>query len=236
MIIRHVQRRGTDCGTGRNPKLSPGRQARAILPTLFLLLKAGAVLGFAAVSYGSGAFAQSDGMAAIRRAQLYHLQTRALGGQDVGRDAQELQRQLRLDSPGGTLDGQQRSIDREAERLQKPLFPSASPTAGDARSAADPAQRAATTAPLSVPSTTRGLPEDPASRLGGNDPVTTASSLMSRAERALQSGRPNQARSDLAMADHFLVGLRAADQSIGAGRVKVARDRLSTLQAKLPPR
>lgn len=211
--------------------------------------QAGLALLIAATLAAPAALAQSDGMAAIRRAQLYHLQTRALGGEDVSQDARQLQRQLRLDSPRGTLGGQQRSIDREAARLQAPAFrpppPGTGPGIGgntganvdNGRPGADLLGRAPASLPSSGPSTTRGLPEDPAPHLGGDDPVTTASRLMSRAENAIQSGRPDQARSDLAMAGRFLGELPpAADRSIAAGRVKFARDRLSSLQGRLPPR
>jgi hypothetical protein len=214
-----------------------------LLRGLFIAFSLGLVLATSAAQ----AQVPNNSMEALRRSQLRNLQTRALGGGDVSGDARELQRQLRLDSPTGAPGGNSLTIDREARRLQQPSLvpPSASPRTPPAI--------------LQAPkSTTGGFPPnvvggrnliqtDPRTssspgvsfqspRFGGNDNVTTASRLMSRAEMAMKAGRHAQARSDLDMAEHLLGALpAAADQSLAAGRVRTARDRLTSLRTVLAP-
>lgn len=63
---------------------------------------------------------QRNVMTPTRNMQLRHLETRALGGQDVSQEAQQLRRNLRVDSNGGFLSGRQLQLDREARRLSQP--------------------------------------------------------------------------------------------------------------------
>src|SRR5262249_19891075 len=66
------------------------------------------------------------------------------------------------------------------------------------------------------------------------DTVTTANRLISRAEQALDAGKPDQARSDADFAERLLTGFdNLSPASAAYPRIATARERLDVLRDRL---
>lgn len=161
------------------------------------------------------------------RRELRSLDSRLPGSSEGARIQLERTRRA-VDRPGNGIDylpeGARlgRDFDRIERDLKRPV-PEPTATRGPARD--------------ELPSTyggSEGLPRsydgDGGTAAGGSNNLVTVTRLLNRAEVALERGRANQARSDLATARTFLDDVLAAPPV--AGRREALADRLETLERR----
>lgn len=175
---------------------------------------------------------------AIQQRQIRGIEQRA-PTQPVQRDIQQQQRGLIRDQGGVNFDTQGAILDRQLDRARTrpqlaptdplpavgaPDLPTTVPPGGPGSLRATPQDRSAAVAPRS----------SAAAFSGGRDPVTLANRLIQRGQSAVDEGRADQARSDVAAAQRLLDPF--ADVPRGHAsfpRVDTARNRLNVLRERL---
>ena len=181
-----------------------------------------------------------DAQAAFQQKQIRELEQRSVT-QPVGPEIQQQRRDLIRDNHGVAFDSNGLILQRQLDRI--PSGPQVPPPEGPvARLTPQPEL------PSSLGNTRDGLPnsfESPGElpsigALRGTAPgssgdtVTTANRLISRAEQALNAGKPDQARSDAEFAQRLLAGFENLSPANAAyPRISTARERLDVLRDRL---